>query len=312
MSSDQHSLSPSTAASNGLNQAEFTKDYLEQQTIENLMTILKKYKISKPKKTNLDTKDEMVGLIHKWYLKNTTTPTTKPTNKDKELPYQPIDITKYTSPFDKYPDELVQFAKDNSNILPNIISIRGQALALLSQPENRGQKYADREIATQFFKNIGKTTDDSIQAFNKDFGGIQKIQIKGKYCLQYPFTSDKTDVIKRAGAKLSGDKTEAISLIKGLAKKNIIDVPDDNWQLGHLDPTIPNAGEDNLAWQPPIQGKYRDRFKFCPFFQKMWPTGNELISKWDEYYTEDEQKKIFDNLSAKFAKIDVSPTTNIN
>jgi hypothetical protein len=64
-----------------------------------------------------------------------------------------------------------------------------------------------------------------------------------------------------------------------------------------LDPTIADASEANLALQPPIQGKTRNRFKWDPLFRKMWPTGKELISKMDEYYTKEEQQIILDYLS---------------
>ena len=79
-------------------------------------------------------------------------------------------------------------------------------------------------------------------------------------------------------------------------------MPNEEWQIGHLDPTINDASEKNLAYQPPIQGKYRDRFKFDAFFLKMWPTASELVPKINEFYTEKEQKMIYEALKQKFEK----------
>jgi hypothetical protein len=49
-----------------------------------------------------------------------------------------IAIENYTKMFDAYPDELREFAKGNDIELPAITGNRGQALALMSQPEVRG------------------------------------------------------------------------------------------------------------------------------------------------------------------------------
>jgi hypothetical protein len=125
---------------------------------------------------------------------------------------------------------------------------------------------------------------------------------RGLYCIQYPFETDTTDLDKRKGVSISGDKNSFINTIKDWWKKNLIDVPNKEWQIGHLDPTINDASEKNLAYQPPIQGKYRDRFKFDAFFLKMWPTASELVPKINEFYTEKEQKMIYEALKQKFEK----------
>ena len=211
-----------------------------------------------------------------------------------------INIHTYTKKFDAYPPDLVAFAKENSIQLLSLSSMRGQALALMSQPEIKGQKYLGREEAVQFFKNIGMETQDAIQQFNKAFG-LKKMKIKrGFYCLQYPFETDMTDIDKRKGVSISGDRNTAINSIKEWWKKNLLDIPNEEWQIGHLDPTIDDASEKNLAYQPPIQGKYRDRFKFDSFFLKMWPTASELVPKVNEYYTEKEQRLLYEALKKKF------------
>ena len=202
-----------------------------------------------------------------------------------------INIDTYTKKFEIYPSDLVEFAKEHKLSLLPLTSMRGQAIALMSQPEVRGQKYLIRDDADKFFKNICMETKDSIQQFNKATG-FKTLGMKGKYCLQYPFESDTTDLDKRKGACISGDRDTAINAIKKLWMDNLVNVPNDKWHKGHLDPTIPDASEKNLAWQPPWQAKFRDRFKWCPFFQRMWPTGKELIPNREKYYTKAEQDAI--------------------
>jgi hypothetical protein len=213
-----------------------------------------------------------------------------------------IAIDSYASKFEVYPSDLLAFASKNKICLPSLTSMRGQALCLMSQPEVRGEKHIGRDEADKFFKNIGIDTHDSIQQFNKATG-LKRLKIKrGYYCLQYPFESDTTDLDKRKGASISGSKDDLINTIKDWFKKYIVDVPNKDWQVGHLDPTIGDASEKNLAFQPPIQAKYRNRFKFDSSFMKMWPTASELIPKFDEYYTEQEQKIMYEALKQKFEK----------
>ena len=212
-----------------------------------------------------------------------------------------INIDIYNMKFEVYPSDFMLFAEENNLQLPGLTTMRGQALALMSQAEVRGQKHIGRDEAVKFFNNIGMKTKDAIQPFNKATG-LKRLKIKGNYCLQYPFESDTTDLDKRKGISISGDKNSYIDTIKKWWKKNVIDIPNDEWQIGHLDPTINDASEKNLAYQPPIQGKYRDRFKFDTFFLKMWPTADELIPKIDEFYTDKEQKIIYEALKQKFEK----------
>ena len=212
-----------------------------------------------------------------------------------------IAIENYTKMFDAYPEELKEFAKENEIELPTITGKRGQALALMAQPEVRGQFYVDRKTAELFFKNINMYSADVIQAFNKSTG-IKRMDAKGKYCLKYPFEADKVDIDKRKDANISGDRNLYINAVKEWHRENVVDVPNEKWQVGHLDPTIGDASEKNLAYQPPIQGKYRDRFKFCKSFIKMWPTAKELINKnkINIYYTDEEQKILYEALKNKF------------
>lgn len=214
-----------------------------------------------------------------------------------------LNVDLYTKKFEEYPSDLVVFAKEHNllKVIPKITSKKGQALALMAQPEVRGQKHLGRDEAVKFFQNIGMQTTDAIQQFNKATG-LKRLTMRSCYCLQYPFESDTTDLDKRKGVSISGDKNTFIDAIKAWFKKNLVDVPNDKWQIGHLDPTINDASEKNLAWQPPIQGRYRDRFKFDAFFLKMWPTAKELIPNFPEYYTEKEQKEMYEALKQKFEK----------
>lgn len=210
-----------------------------------------------------------------------------------------IDIRNYTKKFEEYPEELVSFSKENNLSLIPLTSMRGQALALMSQPEIRGQKHIGREEANNFFKNIGMETNDAIQQFNKTTG-IKRIKMRGYYCLEYPFKCDTTDLDKRKGVSISGNRDDYINTIKNWWNNNLLNIPNNEWQIGHLDPTTDDSSENNLAYQPPIQGKYRDRFKFDKFFIKMWPTVNELVPKIDDYYTNKEQKLLYESLKKKF------------
>ncbi len=212
-----------------------------------------------------------------------------------------INIQDYTTKFDTYPADLIAFSHEHNFKLLPLTTLRGQALALMAQPEVRGQKHISRNEADQFFKNIHLETSDAIQQFNKAFG-LKRMKLpRCHYCLEYPFDLDTTDLDKRKGAAISGDKDTQVNALKDWWRKNLIDAPNSEWQIGHLDPTIDDASEKNLAFQPPIQGRYRDRFKFDKTFLKMWPTAEvELIPKFNKYYTEKERRAIYEALKLEF------------
>lgn len=210
-----------------------------------------------------------------------------------------IDIKPYTSKFAEYPAELLEFCTHHKVKLPGIDTLRGQAYALMAQPDIRGQKHVGRTEAITFFQQLGLPTDDAIQPFNKTIG-LKRVKGKGNYCLVYPFECDMTDIDKRKGCVITGDRNTIIDGIKRWWRENLVEVPNEEWQIGHLDPTIGDASEKNLAYQPPIQAKTRNRFKWCHMFQHMWPTGEELSSKINDYYTETEQQQIYETLKKKF------------
>jgi hypothetical protein len=225
------------------------------------------------------------------------TNTPKPTKPKKQMYRQIDDIERYTQSFTEYPAELTDFCTTNNISLPGIESASGQALALLSQPENRGKRYVGgREDASKFFTQIGIVTaqNDPIQFFNKfPQRGLKLAKLKrAQYSLPFPFEADMTHVNKRKNATIGGDRNQHIDAIKDYWRVNLVDVPNEEWQVGHLNPEIEDSSEENLAYQPPIQARYRDRFIWDRMFQLMYPTTRELVDHPDKYYTEEGQRQI--------------------
>ena len=108
-----------------------------------------------------------------------------------------INIQDYTTKFETYPADLIAFSQEHNFKLLPLTTLRGQALALMAQPEVRGQKHISRNEAGQFFKNIHLETSDAIQQFNKAFG-LKRMKLpRCHYCLEYPFELDTTDLHKR-------------------------------------------------------------------------------------------------------------------
>ena len=81
----------------------------------------------------------------------------------------------------------------------------------------------------------------------------------------------------RAGFKWDGteeQKTQAIETIKADIKTDYVDIPNEQWQLGHKNPEGDNTS-NNLVLQPPIQAKYRDNYIFIDTLTKI-PTPETL------------------------------------
>ena len=214
-----------------------------------------------------------------------------------------------------YPEELVSFAEDVKISLPKISSVGGQALAYLSQPENRGgNKFITPQETANFFTELGIKTRDSIQPFNKPWGNrLQLVDTKpGLYSLKYPFALKWNDISKRVSVDKNvlenGTKEEQIGevrkywlhkmknkeedckiLLDYLRMKwshevycklmeelsnihwvhtHILSMPSDRWQIGHLDASKGNEPE-NLFYQPPIQARFRDKYVFNKYFERI-------------------------------------------
>jgi hypothetical protein len=204
--------------------------------------------------------------------------------------------------FKKYTDysvEFLTFCEKNSIKTPKINSIKGQVVALMTHPDNRN-KFIDRNSLEKFNKINNLNSKDIIQAINKtEQWGLKSETIRKKYyTIPFPFLYIDIHIKKRKLPKLE-NKDENINFIKEYLKHNYIDVPNDKWEIGHKDPNDPDISEEKLVYQPPIQGKFRDRFKFDDFGLIKFPTPQELEKNFDKYYSKDEQKIILNILSEK-------------
>ena len=129
-------------------------------------------------------------------------------------------------------------------------------------------------------------------------------QQRGKYYIEFPLTlSPKVQM--RAGFKWDGteeQKNEAIENIKADIKADYVDIPTEQWQLGHKNPEGDNTN-DNLVLQPPIQAKYRDNYIFIDTLTKI-PTPEtlaRLIQEGKNPYTQDQMKRLRTILNSQIA-----------
>ena len=65
------------------------------------------------------------------------------------------------------------------------------------------------------------------------------------------------------------EKNTEINKIKSTINADYIDVPNEQWQLGHKNPGSTNNTSTKLVLQPPIQGKYRDDYIFIDTLTKI-------------------------------------------
>ena len=167
------------------------------------------------------------------------------------------------------------------------------------------QKYFDRDTATKFCEHFDIKTNDSIQLFNKHAQwGPQMSQQRGKYFIMFPLTlSPKVQM--RAGFKWDGteeQKYEAIENIKADIKADYVDIPAEQWQLGHKNPEGDNTS-NNLVLQPPIQAKYRDNYIFIDTLTKI-PTPEtltRLIQEGKNPYTQEQMTRLRTLLNSQIA-----------
>ena len=171
--------------------------------------------------------------------------------------------------FSKYPEEFLKFAKENDIVCPNISSRNGKALAVML---NTPGKYWNRETTEEFVKKFNIQTKDSIQLFNKHAQrGILCSLEKNKYYIPLPYNTTNKNKMRK-DFKFDGseeEKVKAINNIKDHIKSNYIDVPCEEWQLGHKNPDSTDSSNENLVLQPPIQAKYRDRYIFIDTLTKI-------------------------------------------
>ena len=193
-----------------------------------------------------------------------------------------------------FPEEFVEFAKENKLKPPTISTGNGKALsAMLNNP----YKYWDRESSDKFAKKFNITTRDSIQLFNKhEQWGIKTSNERGKNYIVYPYqVSNKHKM--RKDFKFDGtdeEKNIEIDKIKSTIKHDYVDVANKEWQLGHKNPESDDNKATNLVLQPPIQAKYRDNYIFLDTLTKI-PTPSTLIKLYNSGnspYTNDQLKKM--------------------
>lgn len=191
--------------------------------------------------------------------------------------YEKINLDDINEIKDVYPEEFINFCKENDLKPPKITTGNGKALfAMINNP----YKYWNRETCDAFVLKFNIDTKDSIQLFNKHSqwgiktnSGIERgrLYIVMPYCLSCKYKM-------RKNFKYNGDENEKnaeIDKIKSTIKNDYIDISNDKWQLGHKNPSLLENQNNNLVLQSPIQGKYRDDYLFFDTITKM-PLPNKL------------------------------------
>jgi len=224
--------------------------------------------------------------------------------QEKHYPtiYTKINIDEITEIKEDYPQEFKQFCDDNQIIMPNITSKIGKACLLMLHNPN---KYFDRETCNKAFEKFNIISKDSIQPFNK----IEQLGLKtynsknrSKYAIIYPYELSKKHKMRK-DFKFDGtdkQKNEEIDKIKSTIQDDYIDVPNSQWQLGHKNPESEDNTNNNLVLQPPIQGKYRDKYIFLDTLTKI-PTPKtikNLYESGNSPYTNDQLKELRDYLNS--------------
>lgn len=175
----------------------------------------------------------------------------------------------------KYPSEFIRFCKYNELKFPNISTKNGKALCVMLHHRNY---YWDRETCDLFIKKFNIQSKDSIQLFNKhEQWGIKTSHEKGKYYIVYPYSlSNKYKM--RKNFKYTGNEDEKnmeINKIKETIQHDYLEIPNEEWHIGHKNPESPDNTRNNMILQPPIQAKYRDKFIFIDTLTKI-PTPKTL------------------------------------
>ncbi len=180
-----------------------------------------------------------------------------------------------------YPEEFKEFCKKNELKYPNIETGNGKALCAMLLTPN---KYWERESINAFVKKFNIKTKDSIQLFNKHSQwGIATSSIRGKNYILYPYELSHKNIMRK-NFKFDGtneEKNNAIDQIKQEILGDYVNIPNEEWQLGHKNPDSADNSSKNLILQPPIQGKYRDNYIFTDTLTKI-PTPKKIISMYNE------------------------------
>ncbi len=200
---------------------------------------------------------------------------------------------------------LKEWAEKHNVKLPADHCKKAILLKAMTSPESISSgKWWERKDMEDVLNKYGEESSDIIQLINKtDQWGLKNPAKNGRksYRFEYPFVYVSTHVEKRKVQKTDQEnKTKQVELIKENIKKDYIDVPIDEWQLGHRNPDLPDGTPDNLVWQPPIQGKFRDRFVFDSLGLMKHPTPKEIARNPGAYYSEEQLKELYEFLSKRF------------
>jgi hypothetical protein len=219
---------------------------------------------------------------------------------EEYIKYRLVSSRHYKTKFEEYDPEFMAFCEDNNITVPKLGSLKGQVIALVTHRNNRN-KYVNRDILEAFLSHIEMKSGDCIQLVNKtEQWGLKsestKHEGKQHYRVPYPFEYIALHVKKRSKLVISGSKEDKVDYIKDWIKTNYIDVPFEKWEIGHKDPNSEDNSEANLVYQPPIQGRFRDRFKFDEYGLIRYPTVKELKNNTHIYYNDDELRDLRDHL----------------
>jgi hypothetical protein len=201
-----------------------------------------------------------------------------------------VNVSDISAIGNSYPDDFINFCKENSLTFPKITTGNGKALwAMLNSPGN----YWNRETCHEYCSKFNIQTKDSIQLFNKhEQWGIATSKERGKNYIQLPYQLSSKHKMRK-DFKFDGtveQKYAEIEKIKSTIKTDYVDVPNEQWQLGHKNPESEDSSNENLVLQPPIQAKYRDHYVFIDTLTKI-PTPAyliEMIKKGDSPYTDNQ------------------------
>lgn len=218
-----------------------------------------------------------------------------------------INIDIITTLYTNYPEDFTYWCQVNHIKPPKINTANGFALACML---HNSQYYFKREECDNIMKKFNFITNDSIQLFNKtDQWGLYGSKERGIYYIPLPYKlSPKKGM--RINFTFNGtedDKMNKINLIKQNIKEDYLDIPNNQWQLGHKNPNSGDNSNNNLVLQPPIQARYKDNFIFIDTLTKI-PTPEKFIKDDKDnksYYTEKQQKILYDYLHSKFSGMEL-------
>ena len=169
----------------------------------------------------------------------------------------------------QYPVGFLNFIQEHNLKPPKINTGNGKALALMLENPT---SYWTRTDTDYIVNKFDITTSDSIQLFNKhEQWGIKTSNERGKNYIIMPYTiSNKHKMRKNFTFDGTAEqKNNEIDKIKSTIKADYIEVPNDEWQLGHKNPNSTDNAMSNLVLQPPIQAKYRDKYTFLDTLTKI-------------------------------------------